>query len=204
MLGAQFDQDDKYLTYATSDGSVPIKAGLVGATGGSIRNSLSNATHMKSGLEAVAVRPSSNTIAVSYTGSGTIQFYDMGAHRWIADVDGRVSGDTGTLTYNPSGSRIARAETGGVSVLDTSSAGAKVSWRGPGAGAAAFVSNDKLITCSGHQISLYDVTSGTTPKLTTTIADTCVGIAVRPGSHDVAVSTSNRGVVLMTMPAGWS
>jgi serine/threonine-protein kinase len=206
ILGAQFDPDDGHLTYVTSGGSVPIQVGAVGATGGSIKGSLSNTTHMKSNLEAVAVSSTGHTIAVSYTDNGTIQFYNMGDHEWITDADGGVVGATGTLTFSPDGSRIAHAETSGVVVVNTGSLSSKAqkTWTGPGASAAAFLGNEEIVTCSGNRVSMYDVTSAsTTPKLSATITGNCVGIAVRHGSHDVAVSTSDHGVVLMTLPPSW-
>jgi len=206
ILGAQFNPGNGQLTYAISGGDVPIDVGVVGATGGSIKDSLINTTHMKSGLEAVAVSSDGHTIAVS---SGTIQFYDMNAHHWIVDMSGGVVGSTGTLTFSPNGSRIAHAEPSGVVVVNTaslspSSKPAKT-WSGPGASAAAFLGNDQLIMCSGSRISLYDVTSATTTaKQSATVSGTCVGIAVRPGGHDIAVSTTNGGVALMALPAAWS
>jgi eukaryotic-like serine/threonine-protein kinase len=209
ILGAQFNPGNGQLTYAISGGDVPIVVGVVGATGGSIKDSLTNTTHMKSGLEAVAVSSDGHTIAVSYTNSGTIQFYDMTAHHWIVDMSGDIVGSTGTLTFSPNGSRIAHAEPAGVVVVNTaslspSSKPAKT-WSGPGASAAAFLGNDRLITCTGSRISLYDITSATTaPKQSATITGTCVGIAVQSGGHDIAVSTTNGGVALMALPPAWS
>jgi len=204
VYGAQFDPHDGELTYATS-GGVPINVGKVGASGG-ITNSLSNGTHMKSGLEAVAVSPSRSAIAVSYRGGATVQFYDMGIHRWIADTDSGTSGSHGTLTFSPDGNRLAHAEPGGVSVLDTSSlSGAKRTWHGPGAAAAAFLTNGTLLTCSGSTVSAFDVSSHATAAAhTATISGHCAGIAVAPDGHTIAVSTTDQGIVLLTLPHDWS
>ena len=119
VLGAQFDPSNGHLVYATTGHGYPIQVGLVGATDGSLKGSLSSTTHMRANMEAVAVNATGHTIAVSYTDSGTIQFYDIVSHKWIVDVDAGVVGTTGTLTFSPNGSRIAHAESSGVTVVNT-------------------------------------------------------------------------------------
>jgi WD40 repeat protein len=202
ILGVQFDPGNGDLAYATSGNAVPLLIGAVGAVGNSIRGSISSTTHMRAPLEAIAVAPDGRTVAVSYTDSGTIQYYDAVHPHWLADASGGVVGATGTLTYSPSGSRIAHAEASGVVVLSTSSpAGA---WHGPGATAAAFLTDSELVTCSGSRISVYDVTSATsTPLRGASITGTCAGIAVHPATHQIAVSTIDHGVVLLTLPSTW-
>ncbi len=209
VLGAQFEPNNGRLVYATNGAPTPIRVGFVGAPSAGIKDSLSSDIHLQANMEAVAVNATGRTIAVSYTGSGSVQFYNMGTHKWIVDANTAAAGTTGTLTFNPSGSRIAHAEPNAVVVLNTAGLGQSSApqqvWAGPGATAAAFLSDTEIVTCSGNRVSLFDIASAaTTPKLTTTIDGTCAGIAVRAAGQQIAVSTTDHGISVMTLPVTWS